>query len=94
MTLMIGELVNRTETVPVTFRREALNIRHRLPDRSGQGWFCGPTRPLSAGLLSPGTVRLGSNYYVSVDPGPDKGKSVFGPYWSDTSPRHVKKRAF
>ena len=29
---------NRHKTVPATFRREALDIRHRLPDRRGQGW--------------------------------------------------------
>ena len=35
---MIGELENRQQAVPVTFSfRGGLDIRHRLPDRSGQG---------------------------------------------------------
>lgn len=35
--LVIGEFANRTDTVPATFRREALDIRHRLPDRRVDG---------------------------------------------------------
>ena len=37
MSLVIGEFENRRKAVPVTFSSENLDIRHRLPDRMGQG---------------------------------------------------------
>lgn len=45
----------------MAFGREALDIRHRLPDHKGQGvWRCyGQHQPLISGLLLPRTVRTG-----------------------------------
>ena len=51
-------------SAPVTFRRRALDIRHRLPDRSGQG-FSGPKDRLVRGVLSPRAVRGGSGYDIN-----------------------------
>ena len=56
---MIGELENRPKSVPVTFSfRGSLDIRHRLPDRMGQGVneLVGDI-PLRQGFLSPGAAR-------------------------------------
>ena len=59
--LVIGELVNRYESAPVTFSSENLDIRHRLPDHSGQGCFLrSPPDRSYQGLLRPRAVRSDS----------------------------------
>ena len=59
MSLVIGELENRNKTVPVAFSfRGNLDIRHRLPDRMGQGVIeSSDDIPLVEGFLSPGATR-------------------------------------
>ena len=63
--LVIGEFANRTDTVPATFRREALDIRRRLPDRRVGGTISVGAKPVCTGLQSPRAMRLRSGDYVN-----------------------------
>ena len=58
LALVIGVFENRHKTVPVTFSSESLDIRHRHPDRMGQGVIGNDRRSsFMEGFQSPGVAR-------------------------------------
>ena len=60
-------------TVPATFRREALDIRRRLPDRRGQGWCrYGRHQTACVGVTTPQSSAYCSETETIVIDGQDK----------------------